>query len=300
MNHPPIVSICCITYNHELYIREAVDSFLMQETNFKFEIVIGDDCSTDRTSDILREYSELYPDKIRLLDNSKNLGSEINFVRTIKACKGKYIATCDGDDYWTDKRKIQKLVNYLEHNPNYVFISHSYKILKNNTILSQMDNVHFSKEKQISINSYCSPYIIHTSSILFHKSGIDFNTIKKIKCFKDISLFGLLLTRGNGYYIPDEMAIYRLHSTSIWTSVSYEQKIKSNYESLYYLERLFRNKYIGFSEFTWNTLRGYLNLIKNNRTKKVERLVLKIRILQLFSSRLTLKNKLLLIFKSSI
>lgn len=296
----PLVSICCVTYNHELYIKEAIDSFLMQETSFDYEIVIGDDCSTDNTTHIISEYVKKTPHKFNFQVSKHNIGSQENFKNTLSKCKGKYIATCDGDDYWTDKNKLQKLVDFLESNPKYVFISHSYKIKNNDTLLSQTDDIQFSEEKNISIDSYCSPYIIHTSSILFTKNTMNFELVKKINCFKDISLFGLLLTQGDGFFIPDEMAVYRHHAASTWTASSYEQNIKSNYESLYYLEKLFKNKYAGFSEFTWNTMRGYLSLIKNNRNKNVERIILKIRILKLYHHRLSLKQKIMLIFKNSI
>ena len=119
----PIVSILTITYNHAQFIAQAIDSFLMQKTTFNFEIVIGEDCSTDNTRKIILDYQSKYPDKIKLLKKDKNLGIESNFFKTLQACKGKYIAICDGDDYWTDDKKLQKQVSFLENHKDYGMVA---------------------------------------------------------------------------------------------------------------------------------------------------------------------------------
>jgi glycosyltransferase involved in cell wall biosynthesis len=118
----PMVSIRCTTYNHESYIRQAIDGFLMQETTFPFEVVIHDDASTDRTADIIREYEVKYPRIIKPIyeienQYSKRDGSLAKIVDA--ACVGKYIALCEGDDFWTDAKKLQKQVDFLENNPDY-------------------------------------------------------------------------------------------------------------------------------------------------------------------------------------
>ena len=114
-----LLSVYIITYNHERYIAQAIDSVLMQKTNFEFEIVIGEDSSTDNTRDIIQSYISRYPDKIRLITSNKNVGAGRNAVRTLKACKGKYIASLEGDDYWITKDKLQKQVDILEQHSNY-------------------------------------------------------------------------------------------------------------------------------------------------------------------------------------
>ena len=116
----PVLSVLLITYNHEKYISEALDSVLMQKTDFDYEIVIGEDCSADRTRQILDEYKKKYPDRIRLLYRSRNYGRPtLNVYETALSCKGRYIATLEGDDYWTDPDKLQKAVSYLESHPEY-------------------------------------------------------------------------------------------------------------------------------------------------------------------------------------
>ena len=116
----PVVSICCITYNHEKYIEETIDSFLMQETDFPFEIVIGEDCSTDNTRKIVEKYKEMYPNIIKLIVSENNVGMQANGQRTMEACIGEYMALCEGDDYWTDKNKLQIQKDFLESNPEYI------------------------------------------------------------------------------------------------------------------------------------------------------------------------------------
>jgi len=114
-----MVSVVCITYNQVSYIEKAFKSFLMQKTNFKFEIIIHDDASSDGTKDILKKYSSLFPDKIILILQDKNQYSQgINIFNSYiyPIVRGKYIALCEGDDFWTDSNKLQIQFNYMENN----------------------------------------------------------------------------------------------------------------------------------------------------------------------------------------
>lgn len=115
-----MLSVLFITYNHEKYLRQSLDSVLSQKTDFKFEIVVGEDCSTDGTRDILREYRNKFPDKIRLLFRERNFGRPtLNVYETAMECRGKYVATLEGDDYWADEHKLQKAVDFLEAHEEY-------------------------------------------------------------------------------------------------------------------------------------------------------------------------------------
>ena len=116
---PPLVSVLMTTYNHENYLVQAIEGVLMQQTNFPFELVIGEDCSLDRTRDICLEYQQRYPEKVRIVFSETNLGPSKIFLKVFPVCRGKYIAGCDGDDYWTDPNKLQAQVDFLEANPEY-------------------------------------------------------------------------------------------------------------------------------------------------------------------------------------
>jgi len=145
LSNTPIVSVACITYNHAKYIREAIESFLMQKTNFSYEILIHDDASTDGTDQIIKEYELKYPNLIFPTYQSENQFSK--GVRRILAtfvfpkCRGKYIALCEGDDYWTDPLKLQKQCEYLETNPEFglVFTDADYLYERNNQLIRAYD-----------------------------------------------------------------------------------------------------------------------------------------------------------------
>jgi len=127
-----MVSVCMITYNHEKYIGQAIEGVLLQKCNFSVELIIGEDCSTDNTRKISEEYQRKN-NIIKLLPSEINLGIIPNFIRTLNSCSGKYIAICEGDDYWTDPLKLQKQVDYLERNPNVSFVATNYAIYDEKT-----------------------------------------------------------------------------------------------------------------------------------------------------------------------
>ena len=114
---PPLVSVCMTAYNHTPYIGRAIEGVLSQRTTFAVELVLSDDCSTDGTGAICRDYAARYPDRIRLLTGDVNVGMRANYRRTIEACRGRYVAMCDGDDWWCDPLKLQRQVEALEADP---------------------------------------------------------------------------------------------------------------------------------------------------------------------------------------
>jgi hypothetical protein len=118
----PLVSVCMITYNHAPFIARAIEDVLQQKTNFPFELVIGEDCSTDGTRDIVLQYEKQYPDVIRVIALAKNIGLVKNLCQTEKACRGQYVAYCEGDDYWHNAQKLQQQVDFLERHSDYAMI----------------------------------------------------------------------------------------------------------------------------------------------------------------------------------
>jgi glycosyltransferase involved in cell wall biosynthesis len=117
MNSTPTVSVCMTTYNHAPYIAQAIESVLAQRTSFGVELIVGEDCSTDSTAEICRRYAEQYPERVRIVSSETNVGWRANYRRTIAAARGKYIALCDGDDWWSDPTKLQSQVEALEAAP---------------------------------------------------------------------------------------------------------------------------------------------------------------------------------------
>src|SRR5690554_456442 len=130
----PLLSICCTTFNHEKFLEKTLEGFLAQQTNFSFEIVIHDDASTDRTVEIIQEYAKKDSRIVSILQTENQYSQNIkiwpNYL--FPKAQGKYIALCEGDDYWTDPLKLQKQVDFLEVNPDYVICCHNAKIINEN------------------------------------------------------------------------------------------------------------------------------------------------------------------------
>ncbi|WP_415576232.1 glycosyltransferase, partial [Kaistella daneshvariae] len=216
------VSICCITYNHEDYIRKSLESFMMQKCAFSFEVLIHDDASADGTQEIIKEFQEKYPDIIKPIfqtenQYSKKIGS-VNAKFNFPRAKGKYIALCEGDDYWTDPLKLQKQVDFLENNPDcsmvftnaHVSIEDDGKKMNEARGLFQFSESKFFKDFEILEN-----WVVPTASVLFRKKYLDEN-LKRINnlgnfLYGDIVLFLYLSTKGKLYGMNDPMVVYRRH-----------------------------------------------------------------------------------------
>ncbi|MCR5356780.1 MAG: glycosyltransferase, partial [Lachnospiraceae bacterium] len=127
------LSVIFITYNHEKYVEKALRSVCEQETDFAYEVVVGEDCSTDSTREILKRVAAEYPDKVRLLFREKNFGRPtLNVYNTTMECRGEYLAYLEGDDYWTDKFKLKKQVDFLEEHPEYIACTHDCVMIDEN------------------------------------------------------------------------------------------------------------------------------------------------------------------------
>lgn len=215
----PLVSVCMITYNHEKYIAQAIESVLMQEVSFKYELVIGEDCSIDDTRAIARAYSERYPDRIRMHLPKNNQGMIPNFIETLNACQGKYVAILEGDDYWIDPVKLQKQVEYLETHPNCALCFHKVLVI---TADKSREPFVFQPEsiKEIySLKDYLNSDLLQTGSLMFR------NMLEKNfpEWFYNVpigdwGLVSLIAKHGDLGFIDKLMGVYRLHPTSVWSA----------------------------------------------------------------------------------
>ena len=231
-----LVSIVCITYNQENYIAQTIESFLMQKTNFGFEIIIGEDCSTDETRKIIKEYQSR-TDKIKLITSEQNVGMMNNFFRTLKQTKGKYIAVCEGDDYWTDSHKLQKQVDYMEANPDCSLYAHTTSIIRENKNTGKF--VRPAKQDQIlSIEDVLrnSGRFLATPSFLFPRNLVDeLPEFFLNSSVGDYPLTMILAHKGYIYFKDEPMAVYRTGTHGSWTGnlwrgSNYRQKIIDNIE----------------------------------------------------------------------
>ncbi|MCR5798943.1 MAG: glycosyltransferase family 2 protein [Lachnospiraceae bacterium] len=213
----PKVSVICVTYNHELYIRQALDSILSQKTDFDFEILVGEDCSKDGTRDILREYEKRYPDKFRMYYRDENLGATRNEWELMMDAKGDYIAALELDDIWTDDNKLQKQYDFLEAHSEYIGVAHDFDIIdKDGNVVENDDNKAIKDYlgKRFTLQDFLDKGFVFQTGTHFYrniyKDGGDYSIIYKAdRLIRDKTVLSILLDRGDFYILPDDMSAYR-------------------------------------------------------------------------------------------
>jgi len=252
----PIVSICTITYNHASFIIDCLQGFLMQKTTFPVEILIHDDASTDGTEEIIRDYAAKYPNLIKPLYEQENQwikGRKGSHAFNFPRARGKYIALCEGDDYWTDPYKLQKQVDFLEANKDFIICLHDTIEVneKGEFLKHRSDNFNFINEKKPQIASEIPVdwflrtrgNFIHTSSFLFRNIISDLSFINTGKIISgDMLLLFLLLKNGRAQYLPESMSAYRHHPQGITKTPRKREKVLQSYLTLY---RLLKTNYNG-------------------------------------------------------
>lgn len=228
MNICPIVSVCMITYNHEPYITEAIEGVLMQQTTFPIELIISEDCSTDNTRKKIKEYADKYPDIIVADLPEKNRGMMKNFHHCMSQAQGKYIALCEGDDYWTDPLKLQKQVDFLEANPEYGLCYADYDTVDIESRIIHNTAHHKHKAmchtgdlfgKILNIN------FMQTLTVCFRKDFLDTTIIAKPFSI-DLLLFGSIAAVTQCYYMNDIVGAYRINPNGAIKSK--DNKISNN------------------------------------------------------------------------
>ena len=219
------VSAVMISYNHEPYIKQAIEGVLMQKTAFPIELIIGEDFSSDNTRKICEEYEHLYPDKINLLPTEKNYGMMPNLIRTLNACAGKYIALCEGDDYWTDPLKLQKQVDFLEGNPEYsMCFTSANKYYQNN---KKMTEWHINlKKKDYLANDILFDLVIPTCTAVFRNNKKLININQKPEyIFGDMILWLNSLEFGKIFCLPVQTAVYRKSDDAVTANMDINKQL---------------------------------------------------------------------------
>lgn len=218
MKKKPMVSIVCITYNHEPYIEKTILGFIKQECEFDYEIIIHDDASTDNTAEIVKKYEREYSNLIRGIYQTENQHSK--GIRTLeialKEAQGKYVALCEGDDYWNDSRKLAIQVDFLENNPAYSACVHSgYLAYEDGTIKRKMFRA-FSTEKDVSTEEILEKWLFPTASIVYRRKCrpvYDLGYGPNLP-YGDFALMVYLSCKGNIHYFDRPMCVYRTMSKS--------------------------------------------------------------------------------------
>ena len=221
-----LVSACIITYNHENYIEECIKGALGQEIK-NYEIIIGDDCSNDNTSEICQKYADLYPDIIKYQRRIENLGMIGNWLTTLKNAQGKYIAICEGDDYWTDPLKLQKQVDFLKENEDFVITGHDAKVIDSIGNLVKESQLPESVKRDASSYELKKGFWISTLTMCFRNVITEYpkELYEVTNC--DTFLTSLLGNHGNYKYMKNvEKGAYRLHEGGIWSAERSVKRIK--------------------------------------------------------------------------
>lgn len=216
----PIVSILCDTFNHEKFITETLEGFLNQKTTFPFEIIVHDDASTDNTASIVTEFAQKYPLIIKtVLQKENQYSQKINFWSdiTFPMAQGKYIALCEGDDYWIDELKLQKQVDFLEDNLDYVITWTDFLTKKETELIPNDFSNTLPAVYTIDFNTLFQPYCTYTLTSLFRKEAVDPLDYKKFKYGKDNTLYALALCNGKGAFLNFQGAVYRWHSGGVYS-----------------------------------------------------------------------------------
>jgi glycosyltransferase involved in cell wall biosynthesis len=230
------VSVLILAYNHEPYIEQAVWSAVIQRTNFDYEIVVGEDFSTDRTLEILYQMKEKYPEKIRLLTTDHNLGMAQNYIRTLQACDGEYIALLDGDDYWCAENKLQQQVEFLDQNPDFSIVFHGVlRVYEDGS--QQSKEVYPPGGRDVfDIDDLIRSNFIPTCSILFRNGLIgEFPDWAFSMNMLDWPTFILVAKHGKIKLLDRLMAVHRVHSSGVWSSMNMIKRLLADisfYEKL--------------------------------------------------------------------
>jgi glycosyltransferase involved in cell wall biosynthesis len=245
-----LLSVALITYNHEKYIRQALDSILMQITDFDFEIIIGDDHSTDSTPDICKEYALKHPN-IKYQKYDKNEGISPNWRKTIERCNGKYIALIEGDDYWTENYKLQKQVNFLETNQDYSLCFHNHIRIYEHEPLKKPDMRanHVVYDKEYKVKELYKKWPIHTVTTCFRKDKLSFSENFDKFFFCDWVVFIHLAENGRVMGFIDAIATYRLTGTSATGNHSPEYFLKLVDKIYVYFDIDFNNRYKSITDY---------------------------------------------------
>lgn len=270
----PLVSVCVPTYQHVPFIRQCLDSILAQKTSFPFEIILGEDGSNDGTREICIEYAENYPDIIRLFLRRREdviyIGGRptgrFNFVENIRAARGKYVAICDGDDYWIHTDKLQKQFDFLEANPESILAFHDAITIDEQGQQVAEGRVHENVKRDFTGRELQEKKWILVLSMFFRNGKINFPEEFYKVVNADTFLISLLGAHGGGKFFSDIMGAYRVNRGSIWNARSQFYKILSRVRTFGWISKYYRR--IGDVELA----RYFLKVFQSMMEKALEKL----------------------------
>lgn len=214
VNNAPKVSVVTVTYNQEKYIRQTIESIVSQKTNFNFELIVGDDASTDATPSIIAELAQKYPSIIVPVLRKKNLGIAQNFATTMAAARGEYIALCEGDDYWTDNNKLQIQADFMDKHSSYAICFHPVQVFFEGGEQPSYDYPVNTSQSRYNLDELLKNNFVQTNSVIYRKQ--DYSSLPTNILPVDWYLHVYHATFGKIGYIDKVMASYRRHPGGVW------------------------------------------------------------------------------------
>ncbi|MFZ0638346.1 MAG: glycosyltransferase [Candidatus Acidiferrales bacterium] len=264
------VSVAMITYNHERFIAQALESVLAQQVNFDYEIVVGEDCSTDRTREILMDFHRRYPDKIVPLLRERNLGTMPNFEATLAKCQGKYLAILEGDDCWKFPDKLQRQVDFLDAHPDFAMCCSRAEVVDEGGadaawIWPSRAAGAYGLEDLLAEN------FIATCSVLYRWGSLGslppwFHKMK----LGDWPLHALVARTGKIELMDDVMAVYRMHAGGIWSSLSERTRLRATVQMMRELDRQLEFRYTRIIRKTIAGFYSGMAMIARQEGRRVE------------------------------
>lgn len=260
----PTVSVVIITYAHENFIEEAIKGVLNQECDFEVELIIANDCSPDKTDDVIQNVIKTYKNStwIKYIKHKKNIGMMPNFIFALREAQGKYIALCEGDDYWTNPLKLQKQVDFLESNQSYMLVCSNVNIINDVGVIIR-SRFNFKDDFDINIDYLLHKNHITTCTVLFRNNCLVLENLPKLN-FLDKFIWMSLLIKGKCRYINENLAAYRIHNNGIYSGLKQYSKSISRIEDYKTIIKLMPNLEVQIVKHIYkNAVIGILSSIKN-------------------------------------
>ena len=260
----PKVSVIMVTYNHEKFVAQAIESVLMQETGFPVELVIGEDCSTDKTREIVQHYQQRYPNAVRTVLSTVNVGPNRNFAGVWFSCRSKYIAVVEGDDYWTNPTKLQKQVDFMDAHPECSMSFHNALISENNNPDEWIEYVPSHRRRTLRLEDVLTEYCIPSCSRMYRNGLIR----SFIPGFENIIGLDWTITvqyaeLGEIGCLDETMGVYRRHDGGTWSGLAWGQRCQHQIDMFGAMNRYLGGKYAdvfrrGIAQYLYNLIGVYI------------------------------------------
>jgi glycosyltransferase involved in cell wall biosynthesis len=272
MNNAILVSVVMITYNHEKYIRQALDGIMMQRGGFEMEVIVANDHSTDNTSRVIQQYIQEndHAGIIKYVDHNTNIGMMKNFTSALCMSKGKYIAVCEGDDYWTDENKLQEQLSFLESNKEVNLCSHFIREFHeyDNSYHDFTDDGMIKRTFAEFAENGC--YGVYTCGIMyrnvdFFRSYLTKDWVLKLDGGDHLLLLLASINDHPVYILPKIMGVYRKHSGGIWTGSSVQKRAMGGFLNTYLYKKNLPVPKEQLMHFDWNDSKHFIQLIYSKK-----------------------------------